>query len=271
MDPLSMAGPLLSNPFPWVVLGGAAVGAAASRATRRIRNRPDPERAAARKWVLFCLDLCFAVVFGLVAVFLPGPSRILNPAYAWAGAIAAVVAFAALRFRRALGIPVLVLAVALVAAVLLFLQSIRAFTGETEIAAVRVLSAGPASMRLQLAPRGGEPVLLTMKGTSFSPIVRVVIFDDLLVFLGARSWYRFEGMTSFDDALRQQDTDFHFTRPAGISESLWKLFESYEAWIPGVKTAQTELVVKKARELSTFGIMVENDGGVQIVPKQSAG
>jgi hypothetical protein len=166
---------------------------------------------------------------------------------------------------------VLVLAVALAAAVLLFLRSLHAFTGETEIATVRVLSVEASSMRLQLVPRGDEPVLLTMKGSSFSPIVRVVIFNDYLVFFGARTWYRFEGMTSFDDSLRQQDTDFRFARPPGISERLWKLFETYEAWIPGVKTAQTELAVKRARELSTYGIMVQNDGGVEIVQKRGAG
>ena len=97
--------------------------------------------------------------------------------------------------------------------------------------------------------------------------MRVVIFDDLLVFLGARTWYRFEGMTSFDDNLRQQDTDFRFARPDGISEGLWKLFEKYEKQIPGVKTAQTELIVKRAREFASYGIMVQNDGGVEVVQK----
>ena len=271
MDPLPSVAPLLASPLPWVILGGAFAGAAASRATRRAGNRPDAERAATRKWVLVCLCLCVAVILGLVAVFAPGPSKILRPVYGSAAAIAAVVSFGALRFRRALGIPALVLAIALVAAFLLFLRSLHAFTGETEIATVRVLSVQPTSMRLQLVPRGEEPVLLTMNGTSFSPIVRVVIFSDLLVFLGARTWYRFEGMTSFDDSVRQQDTDFRFARPPGISESLWKLFEAYERWIPGVKTAQTELVLKRARELSTYGIMVENDGGVEIVPKPGAG
>jgi len=271
MDLRQLAAPLLSSPLPWAILGGVFVGAAASRATRRTRNKPDPERAATRKWVLVCLCFCAAVVFGLVAVFAPGPSKILRPAYGWAAAGGAVAAFFALRFRKALGIPVLVLAVAFVAALLLFLESIHAFTGETEIATVRVLSAEPTSLRLQLVPRGDEPVLLTMKGTSFSPIVRVVIFSDVLVFLGARTWYRFEGMTSFDDSLRQQDTDFRFARPPGISERLWKLFETNESRIPGVKTAQTELVVKRARELATYGIMVENDGGGQIVPKQGDG
>ncbi|HET6451986.1 MAG TPA: hypothetical protein VFI08_11780 [Spirochaetia bacterium] len=271
MDLLPLFAPLYSGPFLWVALGGLFLGAAASRATRRTRTARDPERARTRKWVLVCLWLSVAVILGLAAVFVPGPSRILNPSYAWIAGTVAALAFIAFRFRKAAGIPVLVLLLALAAVLGLFLQSVRAFTGETEIATVRVLSVQPGSMRLQLVPRGDEPVLLTMKGTSFAPIVRVVIFSDFLVFLGVRTWYRFEGMTSFDDSLRQQDTDFRFARPPGLSERVWKLFETYERWIPGVKTAQTELVAKRAQELSTFGIMVENDGGVQIVARQGGG
>ena len=267
MGQLPFVAPLMTSPLPWVILAGAFAGAAVRQATRRTRNRADPEREAARKWVVACLYLSAAVVLGLLAVFIPGPARILSRWYAWAAVISAAVVFAALRFKKAAGIPVLVLAVALAAAVGLFLQSVHAFTGETEIASVRVISVEPASMRLELVPRGDAPALLSMKGTYFSPIVRVVIFSDFLVFLGARTWYRFEGMTSFDDSLHQQDTDFRFSRAPGISERLWKLFEEYETKIPGVKTAQTELVVKKAREFASYGIMVQNDGGVQVVQK----
>lgn len=267
MGQLPFLSPLLASPLPWVVLGGLFFGAALSRATRGIRSARDPERASTRKWVLVSLGFSLAVLSGLFAVFLPGPSRILSVSYAWAAGAAAVVAFAALRFRRAMGIPVVVLAVAVAALAALFLQSIRAFTGETEIASVRVVTVDDASMRLELVPRGEPPVLLTMKGTSFSPVVRVVIFSDTLVFLGARTWYRFEGLTSFDQNLRQQDTDFRLPRPPGVSERLWRLFEAHEAKIPGVKAVQTELIVKKAKEFATYGIRVQNDGGVEVVQK----
>ncbi len=267
MGPQPLIASAFAGPLPWVVLGGLCFGAALSRATRGTRRARDPERAHTRKWVLTCLYLSLAVLFGLLAVFVPGPARIVDPRWAWAAAVSAAVAFAALRFKKAAGIPVIVLAAALVAAVALFLQSVRAFTGETEIASVRVISADPSSMRLELVPRGEPPVLLSMKGTYFAPIVRVVIFDDLLVFLGARTWYRFEGITSFDDALRQQDTDYRFPRPAGISETLWKWFERYESKIPGVKTAQVEFTGKRAREFATYGIRVQNDGGVEVVPR----
>jgi hypothetical protein len=267
MSPFVPIGTLLQSPLPWAIVTGLFTGAALSQATRLTRRRANPERAATRKWILACVYLSLAVIIGLLAVFVPGPARILDTRLAWAGGIAAAAAFCALRFKRALGIPVVVLLIALGVVFALFLQSINAFTGETEIATVRTISVDSASMRLELVPRGAEPVLLTMKGTSFSPVVKVVIFSDLLVFLGARTWYRFDGMTSFDQNLRQQDTDFRFARPSGISEQVWKVFEEYDNRIPGVKTAQIELVVKRAREFATYGIMVQNDGGVEIVEK----
>ncbi|MGD0727322.1 MAG: hypothetical protein ABSB63_17350 [Spirochaetia bacterium] len=267
MNALSILRTVASSPLPWVILAGLFVGAAAARASMPTRRRKDPDRARTRKWVVACVLFSIAIVVALLGVFIPGPSKIVDIRLAWAAGIAAVVTFGALRFRKALGIPVLVLLVASAVLLGLFFQSIRAFTGETEIASVRVISVASSSMRLEVSPRTGEPALLTMDGAYFAPIVKVVIFDDLLVFLGARTWYRFEGMTSFDMNLRQGNTDFRFPRPSGISEQLWALFEQNEARIPGVKTVQIEMPSKRAAEFATYGIMVQNDGGVQVVPK----
>jgi hypothetical protein len=255
-----------ASPLPWVVAGGVALGAAVSRMTRRLRPGRDPERERTRRLVGASLLLSVAVAFALCAVFVPGPAKVADTRLAWAFGGAAALAFVAFRFRRAAGVPVLVLLVAFGAALGLFFRTLQAFTGETTIAQVRVISTGVGTMRLELAPRAREPVLLTMKGDYFAPIVKVVIFDDLLVFLGATTWYRFEGLTSFDATMRQQDTDYRFETPAGISEQLWSFFEANETRIPGVKTVQVDMSAKKARALSTFDLRVQNDGGVEIVP-----
>ena len=268
--------PLLSSPFPWVALCGLFFGAALSRATRGTRRARHPERAATRKWVLACLLLSVALACGLLAIFPPPHfefqrSTIADTRWAWIAGAAAAVAFLALRFRRAAGIPVVVLVVALVAAVGLFFRGVRAYTGEREIATIRVISLGPSTMRLELSARGEPPVLLSMKGTQFATIVRVVIFRDLPVFLGARTWYRFIGLTSFDDNLRQQDTDFRFPNPPGISNALWKWVESHEKSLPFLKTAQTEMTLKRkaeTTELTTYNVMIQNDGGVEVAPAQ---
>jgi hypothetical protein len=259
-----IAGALARSPLPWVVLAGICVGAAVSRATRRPRPGRDPERERSRRWIAVCLLLSLAVILGLAAVFLPGPSRIADTRLAWAGGGAALVSFAAFRFRKALGIPVLVLFLAFAASLGLFLRSISAFTGETTIATVRVISRTGSTMKLELVPRGAEPVVLEMKGDRFAPIVKVVMFDDLLVFLGASTWYRFEGMTSFDGNLRQQDI-YRLSRSTGISEAVWNFFEAFETRIPGVKTVQTEIDLHTARDLATYEVRVQNRGGVVVV------
>jgi hypothetical protein len=269
MNVSSFITPILQSPLPLTVLAGLFVGAAAARLTRRVSHRDDPDRARTRKWVAACVLASIAIVLGLLAVFIPGPEKIADVRLAWAAGIAAVVSFFALRFRRSLGIPVLVLLIAAGASLGLFLRSIHAFTGETEIATVRVISVAGSSMRLELAPLGGVPVLLTMGGAYFAPIVKVVIFDDLLVFLGARTWYRFIGVTSFDENLRQGSSDYRFPQPPGVSETLWAFFERNETRIPGIKTAQVEMTMKRAREFATYGIRVQNDGGVEIVPGEA--
>jgi hypothetical protein len=280
MNILPAGNAFLSSPFPWVALAGLFLGATVSRLARRTVNKRNPERARTRKWVFTSLYLSIAILLGLAALFLPRlaapslpwPATFLDIRLAWVTAIAVVLAFAVMRFKKSVGIPVVVLALALVLVLGLFLQSIRAFTGDTPIATVRVLSAEKGLMRLELDPRGGEPVSLDLDGQYFAPIVKVVIFDDFFVFLGAKTWYRFEGMTSFDANMRQGKTIYRFPRPQGISEQLWSFFEQNEERIPGVKTAQVDMALKRvkqqkpAREFARYTITVQNDGGVEIVP-----
>jgi hypothetical protein len=267
MNAMTIVSPLAASPFPWVVGAGLFFGAAVASAAARVSGRKDPERARTRKWVAACVLFSIAILLGLGALFIPGPSKIQDMRLAWAAGVAAVFAFAALRFKKALGIPIVVLLAVAAITTGLFLRSVRAFTGETEIGVVRVIGVEGASMRLELIPRERDPVLLTMDGVYFSPIVKVVIFNDLFVFLGAKTWYRFEGLTSFDRNLRQGSSDYRFAQPSGISDKLWSLFEANDTRIPGVKTAQIELVMKKAKEFASYSIRIQNDGGVLIEQK----
>jgi hypothetical protein len=202
----------------------------------------------------------------------PGQRKILDIRLAYLFAAVTAVSFPAFRFRKAAGIPILLLALAVVVACGLFLQSVRAFTGETEIAKVRVISEDGSRMKLELVPRIGESEILDMEGEYFAPVVKVVIFDDFWVFLGARTWYRFLGVTSFraerdgeKTVFRQGNTDRYFPRPEGISDAVYSLFEKYERDIPGVKAVQVSVDMKRAREPGSYSIRVENDGGVEIV------
>jgi tryptophan-rich sensory protein len=271
--------PMLTDPLLWVFLAAVFFGAAVSRATRRTANRPDPERARTRKWVLFCVWLSLAVLAAVGAVLVPGSERLVRrvggtlhlvePLVPWVALAGFAIAFLATRFRKSLGIPVIVLGLVAVIALGLFFQSVRAFTGKTEIATVKAITVADGKMRLEVQPAGRASAMVDLDGDQFAPEVRVVIFDDLWVFLGAKTWYRFVGLQSFETRNGrsiQSPTMWTLERPTGISESLWIWFERNEERIPGVRTAQTELVLKKARSLGSWSVKVQNDGGVEVVP-----
>jgi hypothetical protein len=228
--------------------------------------------------MFFTLYLCLAVVAALGAVFVPGPEQILDPGLLYLFAGSTVFFFLVFRFKKSIGLLVVILAIALAGTLMLFLQSLNAYTGETEIAQVRVLDVQEGRMQLEIAPARGERVITWLNGAYFAPVVRVVIFDDYVVFLGAKTWYRFEGITSFDmertDSgieVRQRDRGYYFPSPSGISAKLWDLYERYESRIPGVRSVQVEMDLKRVRdkprgrELSVYSLRIQNDGGLQIV------
>lgn len=272
---------MLTDPLPWVFLAGVFLGAAASRATRRTAHRPDPHRASTVKWALFCVWLSLAVLSAVAAVLLPGSHKLLarasggawrfaEPLLPWVALAGFVLALLASRFRRAVGIPIAVLAIVAVAALGLFFQSVRAFTGETEIATVKALAVDGGKMRLEVQLEGRPSEVVELEGDQFATEAKVVIFDDLWVFLGAKSWYRFVGLQSFatrDGRAVQMPTMWTPDRAPGITETLWSWFEENDDRIPGVKTVQTELTLKRARALGTWAVMIQNDGGVEIVSR----
>jgi hypothetical protein len=265
--------PFLSNPYTWLFLSALFFGAAVARVTRRTSRARDPERAWTVKWVFFCLYLSASLALALGALFIGRGNGLRQIGALYFFLACALLFFLAFRFRKSAGALFLFLLLAVVLATLLFLQSLRAFTGETEIARLRVLSSRGDAMVLELLPAEGEPVVARLKGGYFAPLVRVVIFEDYFVFLGAKSWYRFEGLLSFESrleggrsVLRQTDTAWYFPEAPGISERLYDWFEEHERQIPGVKTVQIEAVLKRARDLSSYSIRVQNDGGVEVVP-----
>jgi hypothetical protein len=273
---------VLQSPHIWLVVSGLFCGAALNRASRSAAyprwRATDPDKARTAKWMFFTLYLCLAVVAALGAVFVPGPEQILDLGLLYLFAGSTVFFFLVFRFKRTIGLLAVILAIALAGTLMLFLQSLNAFTGETEIAQVRVLDARGGRMQLEIVPAQGESVITELSGSYFAPVVRVVIFDDYVVFLGAKSWYRFEGVTSFEMEktdtgveYRQQDTDYYFPSPSGITAKLWNFYERYETRIPGVRSVQVEMDLKRVqdtrrvRELSVYSLRIQNDGGLQII------
>ena len=255
------------------MLAGVLVGAAVSRATARLGLSRDDllfPRARSRKWSAVAAFAALGLVAGLLAVFLPGPQAILHVRWLYLFGSVVVLAFLGFRFKRSAGVLMAVVVVALAVAIVGLISSVRALTGERELATVRALSVEEEMvLEVQLPER--SPEVFRIAGTHFAPVVKVVIFDDVLVVLGARSWFRFEGVRGFTTRAAdgsfapQQVGDMHPVEASGgVAQWLWELAERNE-WFWGIKSAQIEVDLKRARALQTYRLLLQNDGGLQIV------
>lgn len=229
----------------------------------------SPEKKRNMKWIFVCIYFSASIVFSVCAVFIPGPRKILDIRLLYFFLCASFVFFIAFRFKKAFGLPFMFLFLLSVFSVLLFLKAVTAFTGETEIARVNVLSLNDGRMKLEMVLPDEQTRLLDMEGEYFAPVVKVIIFDDLLVFLGSKTWYRFVGMSSYkkekgNEILIQADR-VQLIEKTGISEGVYSFYEEYEKNIPGLKSPQIEVIQKKAKVLGIYSIKVQNDGGVEVI------
>jgi len=260
---------LTQTPVLWIIVSALFSGAALNRVTRRIKRNTDAEKAKNTKRVLVCIWLSCSILFGLLALIVPGPKKILDLRLLSLFIGCTLFFFLFFRFKKAFMLPSVFLISAFIVVTLLFLQAVTAFTGETKIAQIDVLSIRNEKMTLDLTLSGNpQSQIIEMEGNYFAPNVHVIIFNDLLVFFGAKTWYRFVGLSSYDLAKGQtiavQKNIVEFPFANGISKAIFEFVENNEKYIPIIKTAQTEVIQKKASELKSYSIQIENDGGVEV-------
>jgi len=151
----------------------------------------------------------------------------------------------------------------------LFFQALNSYTGETEIAVVHVFSTKKNTIIMDLNLSDNRNEILEMKGAYFAPVVKVVVFHDLLVFFGVKTWYRFIGIVTYDtengSEILSETDKFELQTGKDISGKLFGFFEKSDKYIPGIKSVQREITQKKAIERRSYSIRVQNDGGVEVI------
>jgi hypothetical protein len=260
---------LLSSPYPWIFVAALFAGAALSAITRGTAHRKDPERARERKGFAVALALALCVIFGLCAVFVPGAEKIKDEKVLVFGLIVTAVFFLAFRFKKAAGLPVIILAGLLAVALALFFQAVTTFTGETEIARLRVHEATGSAMKFDLVLPNGATTALDMPGSLVGPEVKEVVFHDVFVFFGAKTAYRFVGLKSAQvkpgSEMTQEMRAYEFSRPAGVSEAFYRFVESTPVFTPLVKTVQTQITYVKVKPNTDYSLRVQHDSGVEVM------
>ncbi|MBN1798319.1 MAG: hypothetical protein JW822_07065 [Spirochaetales bacterium] len=259
------------SPYPWLFIAAIFTGAALNKLMRSTKKAKDPVRAKESKRALIMLFLVCGFITLLCSLFVPGLDKFVKDPVAllFFFLIMSGIFFLALRFKRLFGIPFAVLFILLIVTAVLFLQAIVAFTGETEIARVRVDAVKDGIIKYELTLATGEKELVVTEGVNFAPEAKLIIFDDFLVFFGAKTWYRFDAMLHYDPA-KSSATEVTFNRhpikrPQGITEAVYNFVLENQEIIPGIKTLQGQITYPiSVREGSTYIITVQNDGGVEI-------
>ena len=263
-----------NNPYFWILLTALFCGAALGRITTFTRKARDPQRARNRKWVLACIYFSVAMIMLVCAIFIPGPEKFLDLNLLFTFLGASLIFFLAFRFKKAFGLPFFLLFILFLVMVLLFLQSITAFTGETQIATVEVLELKDSRMKLEVFRDKDTPYqsdILELEGQFFALEANLVIFDDELVFFGAKTWYRLLGLRSYSIAeageMHTESGVYPFPAPSGISRQLYVFIQRNASRLPGIKTVQTEQVRVEAHKAATYLVLLQNDGGMEILEK----
>lgn len=260
---------ILSSPYPWFFGASLCLGGFISCLTRNPSQSRRPEKAKERKRFWCALSLCLFFLFLLGGFFIPGLEKawdIYLYIFLLAGSAVFLLAF---RFRKAFGLPLLVLACLLLGVWGLFLQSITAFTGETEIARLKVTSAENNLLKFDFLDQQGTVTSLEMPGSYLGVEVKELIFHDLFVFLGARTAYRLVGIKSAGKVagseLTQELRAFELPRPQGIGEDIYQFVTNHLEFFPFIKTAQVQITYIQARSGTTYSVRIQHDSGVEIM------
>lgn len=201
---MSYLGFLARHPHFWGLVVGLCAGGMVASATRFPSRSRDPRRARSRKVTVVSLWATVAVGATAAALILvPGLGALARANLVFASIVGGV-AFAALRFPRAVGIPVVVIVGILCVAGASIVAQWQAVRSPVTVASLTVLSIDDERIAVEVGR--GEPGADTQIVHVDPPTLRayalVIDASDSLFLLGARRFAVFLGLAPVDyDAL----------------------------------------------------------------------
>ena len=231
---------------------------------------PNREQARTSRIIFFSLYQSAAIMFALAGVFVPGPERILDMRLLYLFGIGSAAWFLAFRFKRSVGIIVVVVVVGYLFVILLTIGVLAPMNEDSELATVRVLSSRESKLRLEINRPERSPEIAVLDGDHFAPIVTLVVFDQLYPFFGAWKWYRLEGFVT-QQLLRnnliehEKQTVYRFSDPVAMPIEVWRAFRDASLVGIGITTFEAGIDFVRAREMRSFVILLDRSGAVHVI------
>jgi hypothetical protein len=243
---------LLHNHFFWGLLAGMFLGGAVSRATMLPRKAKNPEKARERKSSLSYLNLTLMVIVAIFGVFIAGPRGLLDMRLLYYFGGAMVFFFLCFRFKKIIGIPLLLIVATSSIAFSLYLQNWEPFNGETVVGEVRTLSAQEDLLNLEFIDKTDNSRFISLKGSYYIPMLELLYLDDYYVPLGSKTSYHLKGFIS-------SNGDFYdFPVQEGLAHTISNFIDSKLYLVPGIHKTQCCLLPIAGQELSRNTISINS-------------
>ncbi|HNT29424.1 MAG TPA: hypothetical protein PKL83_00550 [bacterium] len=176
-----------------------------------------------------------------------------------------LIAFLFFRFRWwAVGAVGLLLLLSFFLAGLLF-WTLHVFTGKTAVLEVKVRSEETRGRdeaqytRISLIVKDlekGTENIYYVNGDKWGISANVVLFDDWVVFLGGKTYYRLNAIVGATDTTLDMHAIDEFSQP------LWEELETNETSLPGVRAIYEDIVLKSPVVGREYVIYIDNDGAL---------
>ena len=195
---MSYLGFLARHPHFWGLVVGFCVGGMVASATRLPSRSANPRRARSRKISIVSLWASVAVAASAASLILAPDLSVLARTNLIFASIVVVVAFLALRFPKAVGIPVIVTAGVLVTAGASMIREWQPVRVPVAVAAITVLSIDDERIAVEVGPPldpGGDTEIVHVDPPALRAFAVVVDASDWLFLLGAPRFAVFLGLT----------------------------------------------------------------------------
>jgi hypothetical protein len=273
---MACSGSFAGSYFFWAFLSGCFIGFAFGRLTARV-PRGDV-RSRNWKWVAVPMYASLGVLLALAAAFVPSsfciePVKLrVSPAFLdlrilYTFIAGLVPAFAGLRFKRAVGIPLLViLSLSAAMAVSLKYPWRRAEPG-VRVAEVRLLSIAAGKRSIEFAPDSGGTYFYELGSPGIQFKVTTLVTSDYYFFVDRPFMYRWETISAADGykvVAEGSRTSIALPnhREGGSSFQAWlqRMSEILPGWDSYILTIEADRMLPFFR----YGILLDGEGGPRI-------
>lgn len=236
--------------YAWAVLCGIFLGVAVAQITISPSRTAYPAKARRRKPTKIFLALSAAVVSATAGLFLSEQEAVREPGVIWAIGAAFIMGGLGARFKRSVGIPVLVLVAGVYSCSFFLFDPWEPVPGKATLCTLKILRLTGGEITATVAVQGGEESILDFTGDVLDVTVRHLSLAKPYQLLGRR--------TSFD-GIKVSDSKGAVARTIAGKQGRF-LDEFLLKRLPGVEITEKRLVLSNLKLYSTYFVFFDENG-----------